>query len=173
MVGLALAGVFAHQRDAVRRLRTTVFAFLTPFYFLNAGIKVYLPALWAGLGMIVVLLLVKIATKFVGVWPLTRAFRFGAREGNYTTLLMSTGLTFGTISALFGLNNGHIDRDQYTVLVMVVIASAVVPTMIAQAFFRPEVEPTVALEVRPGGMKDEGEERSAISDQQPAKAEGR
>jgi Kef-type K+ transport system membrane component KefB len=149
MVGLALAGIFAHQRDTVRRLRTTVFAFLTPFYFLNAGMKVYAPALWAGLGLIVTLLLVKLGTKFVGVWPLTRAFRLGVRESNYTTLLMSTGLTFGTISALFGLNNGYIDKDQYSVLVTVVIASAIVPTTIAQAFFKPEVGPAVALEVPP------------------------
>jgi Kef-type K+ transport system membrane component KefB len=147
MVGLALAGVFAHQRDTVRRLRTTVFAFLTPFYFLNAGMKVYAPALWAGLGLIVILLLVKMATKLVGVWPLTRLFRFGLRESNYTTMLMSTGLTFGTISALFGLNNGYVSQEQYSILVTVVIGSAIVPTMIAQTFFKPEIEPAVALEV--------------------------
>jgi Kef-type K+ transport system membrane component KefB len=147
MVGLALAGIFAHQRPTLRRLRTTVFAFLTPFYFLNAGTKVYIPALWAGLGLIVVLLGVKIAAKIVGVWPLTRVFRFSPRNGAYTTLLMSTGLTFGTISALFGLNNGHIDQGQYSVLVTVVIASAVVPTLIAQAFFRPTLEPPVAAEI--------------------------
>jgi Kef-type K+ transport system membrane component KefB len=149
MVGLALAGIFAHQRDTIRRLRTTVFAFLTPFYFLNAGMKVYAPAVWAGLGLIVMLLGVKLATKFVGVWPLTRAFRLGLRECNYTTLLMSTGLTFGTISALFGLNNGYISQGQYSVLVTVVIASAVVPTLLAQGFFKPEVEPPVAGEASP------------------------
>jgi Kef-type K+ transport system membrane component KefB len=149
MVGLALAGVFARQRETIRRLRTTVFAFLTPFYFLNAGMKVYAPALWAGLGLIAVLLLVKIAAKVVGVWPVTRLFRFGPREGAYTTLLMSTGLTFGTISALFGLNNGYIDAGQYSILVTVVIGSAVVPTVIAQTFFRPRTEPPVALEVGP------------------------
>src|SRR5262249_47957307 len=98
-------------------------------------------------GLIIVLLLVKIGTKFAGVWPLTRAFRFSPRDGNYITLLMSTGLTFGTISALFGLNNGHIDRDQYTALVTVVIASAIVPTLIAQAFFRPTIEPAVVVEI--------------------------
>ena len=145
LVGLGLAGVFARQRDTVRRLRTTVFALLTPFYFLNAGMKVYLPALWAGLGLVVILLVVKIATKIVGVWPLARAFGFAVRESHYTTLLMSTGLTFGTISALFGLNNGYINKDQYSVLVTVVIGSAVVPTMIAQTFFRPEVGPSVAF----------------------------
>ena len=147
MVGLALAGVFAHQRDTIRRLRTTVFAFLTPFYFLNAGMKVYAPALWAGLGVIIILLIVKLATKLVGVWPLTRMFRFGVRESNYTALLMSTGLTFGTISALFGLNNGYIDQEQYAVLVTVVIGSAIVPTFIAQTFFKPEIPPTVVLDV--------------------------
>jgi Kef-type K+ transport system membrane component KefB len=149
MVGLALAGVFAQQRDTIRRLRTTVFAFLTPFYFLNAGMKVYAPALWTGLGLITALLLVKLATKMIGVWPLTRLFRFGVRESNYITLLMSTGLTFGTISALFGLNNGYISQEQYSVLVTVVIGSAIVPTIIAQAFFRPQIEPAVASEVAP------------------------
>jgi Kef-type K+ transport system membrane component KefB len=148
MVGLALAGVFAHQRDTVRRLRTTVFALLTPFYFLNAGMKVYAPALWTGLGLIVALLVVKLATKLVGVWPLTRLFRMGRRESNYTTLLMSTGLTFGTISALFGLNNGYVTQGQYSVLVTVVIGSAIVPTMIAQTFFKPDIEPAVALDVQ-------------------------
>jgi Kef-type K+ transport system membrane component KefB len=155
MVGLALAGIFAHQRDTLRRLRTTVFAFLTPFYFLNAGIKVSLAAVWAGLGLILVLLAVKIAAKFAGVWPLTRAFGFRPRDRHYTTLLMSTGLTFGTISALFGLNNGYITPEQYSVLVTVVILSAVVPTLIAQGFFRPEIEPVVAAEIPavpvPGG----------------------
>jgi Kef-type K+ transport system membrane component KefB len=158
MVGLALAGIFAHQRDTVRRLRTAVFALLTPFYFLNAGMKVFVPALWAGLGLIVILLLVKMITKVVGVWPLTRYFRFGLRESNYTTMLMSTGLTFGTISALFGLTHGpdpndpsitYINQQQYSVLVTVVIASAIVPTMIAQAFFKPQVEPAVAAEIQP------------------------
>ena len=159
MVGLALAGVFAHQRDTLRRLRTTVFAFLTPFYFLNAGMKVNAPAVGASLGLIVILLAVKLITKTIGVWPLTRLFRFGFRESAYTTLLMSTGLTFGTISALFGLTHGYTDpagayhtyinQEQYSILVTVVIGSAIVPTLIAQKFFKPEIEPVIALEVGP------------------------
>src|SRR6266446_6793140 len=43
LIGLAMAGVMVKQRDAVRRMRTTVFALTTPFYFLLAGTKVYLP----------------------------------------------------------------------------------------------------------------------------------
>jgi Kef-type K+ transport system membrane component KefB len=62
------------------------------------------------------------------------------REANYTTLLMSTGLTFGTISALFGLQNKIIDEKHYTILVTVVILSAFVPTLIAQRFFQPTLE---------------------------------
>jgi Kef-type K+ transport system membrane component KefB len=152
LVGIALAGVMARQRDAVRRMRTTVFALTTPFYFLLAGTKVLLAALstWAGLTLVIVLLGVKVGAKVVGVWPLTRYYGMGRREGKYTTLLMSTGLTFGTISALFGLNNGKITEEQYSILVAVVIASAIVPTVIAQTFFEPRVRPAVGgLVVRP------------------------
>ena len=99
---------------------------------------VSLPAVIAAAGLIVALLAVKMGTKLVGVWPLTRVFRMGIREGNYTTMLMSTGLTFGTISSLFGITHNIINQTQYSVLVTVVIGSAVVPTLIAQTFFMPE-----------------------------------
>jgi hypothetical protein len=59
------------------------------------------------------------------------------RETNYTTLLMATGLTFGTISALYGLTNHIIGQGAYTILVTTVILSAVVPTLIATTFFEP------------------------------------
>ncbi len=154
LVGLVVAGVFLRDRVLVHRMRSIAFALLTPFYFIKAGLYVSLPAMVAGVGVIGALLVVKIVAKFVGVRPLTRAFRLPAREGNYVTLLMSTGLTFGTISALFGLTNGIIDQAQYTVLVTVVILSAVVPTLLAQALFRPEVplaerEAAAAGSVRP------------------------
>src|SRR6266498_3565136 len=139
LVGLVIAGVFVRDKVLVQRMRSIAFALLTPFYFLKAGLFVSLPAVGAGAGLIVALLLVKMGAKAISVWPSARAFRFSLRESNYTTLLMSTGLTFGTISALFGLTNGIINQTQYTILVTVVILSAVVPTLIAQAFFRPEI----------------------------------
>jgi Kef-type K+ transport system membrane component KefB len=140
LVGLVVAGVFLRDKTLVHRMRTIAFTIFTPFYFIKAGLYVSLPALWAALGVIVVLLLMKLSTKFVGVWPLTRRFHMRTREANYTTLLMSTGLTFGTISALFGLQNKIIDEKQYTILVTVVILSALIPTFIAQRFFQPTLE---------------------------------
>jgi Kef-type K+ transport system membrane component KefB len=137
LLGLMVAPVLADNRTIVRHLRTTVFAFLTPFYFLKAGMLVQLSAVWTGALLIAALLLTKVTMKFVGVWPLTKFFRFSPRLGMYTTLLMSTGLTFGSISALFGLTRGIISGAQYTILVTVVIGSALVPTAIAQQFFRP------------------------------------
>jgi hypothetical protein len=55
----------------------------------------------------------------------------------YTTLLMSTGLTFGSISALFGLTHGIVDQKQYSYPIAAVIGSAIVPTLIANAFVLP------------------------------------
>ena len=114
---------------------------MTPFYFLKAGSLVDLNSVITSAGLILIFLAIKMATKFVGILPLTRLFRFEAKEGMYTTLLMSTGLTFGTISALFGLTNKIIHQQQYTILVTAVIGSAVIPTLIAQAWFQPTKRP--------------------------------
>jgi Kef-type K+ transport system membrane component KefB len=144
LVGLVVAGVFLRDKTLVNRMRSIAFAMFTPFYFIKAGLYVSLSALWTALGVIGILLLLKIVTKVLGVWPLARVFQMRTREANYTTLLMATGLTFGTISALFGLNNKIIDQTQYTILVTVVILSAVVPTLIAQQFFQPDEETMTA-----------------------------
>jgi Kef-type K+ transport system membrane component KefB len=137
LVGLVIAGVFVRDRVLVDRMRATAFSILTQIYFIKAGLYVSIPAVVTGALMIAALLAVKIAAKFIGVWPLTRHFNFDRKEGAFTTLLMSTGLTFGSISALFGLTNHIITQEQYTILVTAVIGSAVVPTLIAQRFFLP------------------------------------
>ncbi len=137
LVGLASAGVLMRDKVVVTRVRSIAFSFLTPFYFLKAGLFVAIPAVVAGAATIAALLGLKVAAKTIGVWPVSRVFGIAAREATYTTLMMSTGLTFGTISALFGLTHGIIDQTQYTILVTVVIASAVVPTLIATTFFHP------------------------------------
>ncbi len=137
LIGMVLAGTVGKDHALVRRLRTLIFGLLTPFYFIRAGSLVSLPALVAAPLAFVALLLVKMATKVAGVYPVTRVYRSPKQEGMYTTQLMSTGLTFGTISALFGLSHQLIDQGQYSALVAAVIGSAVVPTLIANAFFLP------------------------------------
>jgi Kef-type K+ transport system membrane component KefB len=141
LVGMALAPFFMRQRELQLRIRAICFAFLTPWYFLKAGSLIDARALIAGAGFIALFLGMKMATKFLGILPLTRYFKFERREGMYTTLMMSTGLTFGSISALFGLTNHIIDQVQYTILLTAVIGSAVVPTLIAQIWFQPHFEP--------------------------------
>jgi Kef-type K+ transport system membrane component KefB len=137
LLGLVVAGVFVRDKTLVHRMRSIAFALFTPFYFIKAGLFVSLPALAAAVGVIAKLLAMKMATKFIGVWSLSRVFYMRSGEATYTALLMSTGLTFGTISALFGLQNKIIDQQQYSVLVTVVILSAFIPTLIAQKFFQP------------------------------------
>jgi Kef-type K+ transport system membrane component KefB len=139
IAGLVIAGVFLHDRVLIDRMRSICFALLTPFFFLRAGTLISAPALVSGAGVILALLSVKLLTKGIGVWPTARAFRIPRRERNYLTLLMSTGLTFGSIAALFGLTHHLITQQQYTDLVTVVILSAFVPTLVAQQFFRPAV----------------------------------
>ena len=141
LVGMVLAPVFLRSRELQYRIRAIAFAFLTPFYFLKAGSLIEARTVISAAGLIGMFLALKMITKFVSIRPLTKWFKFEPRDGMYTTLLMSTGLTFGSISALFGLTNHIIDQKQYTILVTAVIASAVVPTLIAQKWFHPVVEP--------------------------------
>jgi glutathione-regulated potassium-efflux system ancillary protein KefC len=137
IIGMVLAGTVGSDHILVRRLRTVTFGLLTPFYFIRAGSFVSVPALVAAPMTFVLLFMAKMVSKMAALFPAVRAYKYVGREGWYYTLMMSTGLTFGTISALFGLNHGIISQAQYSYLVATVIGSAVVPTMVANAFFMP------------------------------------
>jgi Kef-type K+ transport system membrane component KefB len=137
VIGMMLAGTVGKDHTLIRRLRTLTFGLLTPFYFIRAGSFVSVPALLGAPLVFVALFLAKSLSKFTGLFPTVKAFNYQREEGLYYTLMMSTGLTFGTISALFGLNHGVITQAQYSHLVATVIGSAVIPTMIANAFFLP------------------------------------
>ena len=138
ILGLVMSSHYASHRLEQERLRVVAFAFLTPFFFLKGGMNVSTDALWANLGILALLFLGKMIPKFVGVYPLAR--RYTAPHAMFTTLLMSTGLTFGTITSLYGLSAGIIDRTQFSLLIGVVVLSAIVPTAIAQRLFHPQLD---------------------------------
>jgi Kef-type K+ transport system membrane component KefB len=138
VLGLVMARHYQQHRTEQERLRVVAFAFLTPFFFLRGGLNVSLGAVFANLGLLALLFGAKMVPKIGLILPLAR--RTFPQHATFTTLLMSTGLTFGTISSLYGLNAGIIDRTQFSLLVTVVVLSAIVPTAIAQRWFSPDVE---------------------------------
>ncbi|MCZ2074195.1 MAG: cation:proton antiporter, partial [Bryobacterales bacterium] len=137
LIGMVLAGTVGKDHVLIRRLRTLTFGLLTPFYFIRAGSLVSISALVAAPAVFLALFAAKMLSKMVPLVPTVRAFNYLGHEGVYYSLMMSTGLTFGTISALFGLNHQVIDQAQYSHLVATVIGSAVIPTAIANAYFLP------------------------------------
>jgi Kef-type K+ transport system membrane component KefB len=138
VLGLVMSRHYQEHREEQKRLRVVAFAFLTPFFFIKGGMNVSLGAVAANLGLLAALLAAKMVPKIGFIYPLAR--RADRRHGTFTTLLMSTGLTFGTISSLYGLNAGIIDKTQFSLLVTVVVLSAVVPTAIAERWFLPDAE---------------------------------
>jgi len=138
VLGLVMSQHYVEHREEQKRLRVVAFAFLTPFFFLKGGMNVSLGAVAGNLGFLLVLLAAKMAPKIAFVYPLAK--RADRRHGAFATLLMSTGLTFGTISSIYGLNAGIIDGTQFSLLVTVVVLSAVVPTAIAERWFLPDAE---------------------------------
>jgi Kef-type K+ transport system membrane component KefB len=138
VLGLVMSRHYQEHREEQKRLRVVAFAFLTPFFFIKGGMNVSLGAVAANLGLLAALLAAKMVPKIGFIYPLAR--RADRRHGTFTTLLMSTGLTFGTISSLYGLNAGIIDKTQFSLLVTVVVLSAVVPTAIAERWFLPDAD---------------------------------
>jgi Kef-type K+ transport system membrane component KefB len=146
VLGLVMARHYQRHRLEQSRLRVVAFAFLTPFFFIRGGLNVSLGALAGSLGVLAVLLAAKMAPKLGLVLPLAR--RYARPHASFATLLMSTGLTFGTISSLYGLSAGIIDQTQFSLLVTVVVLSAIVPTAIAQRWFAPDAEAERAAEAQ-------------------------
>lgn len=138
VLGLVMSRHYQEHREEQKRLRVVAFAFLTPFFFIKGGLNVSLGAVGSNLGLLAVLLAAKMIPKIAFVYPLAR--RADPRHATFATLLMSTGLTFGTIASLYGLNAGIIDKTQFSLLVTVVVLSAVIPTAIAERWFLPDME---------------------------------
>ncbi len=147
VLGLAMSSHYVKYRSEQERMRVVAFAFLTPFFFLKGGLNVSLGAVWANIGLLGLLLVAKLGPKLAAVYPLAR--RHTGDHAAFTTLLMSTGLTFGTITSLYGLQQGIITRTQFSLLITVVVISAIVPTAIAQRLFSPTDEERAAAEAEP------------------------
>ena len=148
ILGLVMSSHYHAHRLEQERLRVVAFALLTPFFFIKGGMSVSASALWANLGILAILFAGKMVPKFAGIYPLAR--RFTRENAIFTTLLMSTGLTFGTISSLYGLSAGIIDRTQFSLLIGVVVLSAIIPTAIAQRFFQPGSDRSDRLQLGAG-----------------------
>jgi Kef-type K+ transport system membrane component KefB len=153
VLGLVMSQHYRDHREEQKRLRVVAFAFLTPFFFVKGGVNVSLGAVAANLGLLAILLAAKMIPKLAFVYPLAR--RADRRHGAFTTLLMSTGLTFGTIASLYGLNAGIIDTTQFSLLVTVVVLSAVVPTAIAERLFLPDADRERRIARRLAGLRAE------------------
>ncbi len=157
IMGMVMAGGAARDTLWIRRLRTLTIGLLTPFYFLRAGTLVSLNALVAAPALFLLLLGGKVATKTIGLYPVIAGFRKKNNERWYYTLLMSTGLTFGTISAIYGYSHGIVTQGQYSFLVAAVIGSAVIPTLIAgHAFLPTHLLPHKEPKIPEDAMDEEG-----------------
>jgi Kef-type K+ transport system membrane component KefB len=153
VLGLVMSRHYQAHREEQKRLRVVAFAFLTPFFFIKGGLNVSLSAVFANLGLLAALLAAKMLPKIAFIFPLAR--RSAPRHATFTTLLMSTGLTFGTLSSLYGLNAGIIDETQFSLLVTVVVLSAVVPTAIAERWLLPDADAEKRVDRRSAGAQAE------------------
>lgn len=132
VLGLVFANPIQEYQDILSKMRTVTFTLLAPAFFIRAGMLIVLPAVITNIVLIFGLLGIKLGSKFVGVYGLCR--RWIPEAPMFSTMLFSTGLTVGTITATLGHQLGYLSDTQFSIIATVVILSAVVPTLIAKKF---------------------------------------
>ncbi len=132
VLGLIFASSIQQHQGILSKLRTITFTILAPAFFIRAGMLIALPAVIANILLVFALLATKLGSKFVGVYALCK--KWIPEAPVFSTMLFSTGLTVGTIVATLGNQLGYLSNTQFSIIVTVVILSAVVPTLIAKRF---------------------------------------
>ncbi len=132
MLGLISANTLQRHDRTLAKMRTVTFTILSPAFFIRAGMLISVNAITQNILMVLMLLLVKMLSKFAGCYMLCR--RWLPEAPTFSTLLFSTGLTVGTITATIGRDLGFLTQEQFSITVIAVILSAVVPTIIAKRF---------------------------------------
>ncbi len=132
VMGLIFANTIQQHQEILSKMRTVTFSLLAPAFFIRAGMLIALPAVIANIILVIGLLGTKLLSKFIGVYGLCK--KWIPEAPMFSTMLFSTGLTVGTITATLGRQLGYLSDIQFSIVITVVILSAVVPTLIAKRF---------------------------------------
>lgn len=132
VLGLVFANCIHYYSDILPKARSVTFSILAPAFFVKAGLMISLSAVIQNIGIIFGLLGAKILAKFAGTYLFNR--KWIPEAPIFSTMMLSTGLTVGTITATLGRDLGFLDQTQFSVVVITVILSAIVPTLIAKRF---------------------------------------
>ncbi|OPY31130.1 MAG: Sodium/hydrogen exchanger family protein [Methanomassiliicoccales archaeon PtaU1.Bin124] len=133
--GLALSGHMRQDDQSSKRMKALVTTLLSSFFFIAAGTYIAAEAVWAGLGVVVLIVVLRLGSKVMAVLPAAKGFKVG--HPAYSALLLSTSLTFGMVFLQFGLAHGLVGGDQFSLLAASLVICAVIPTMVAERVFNP------------------------------------
>ena len=138
ILGVILSNHFKNtSRGEVKsRFKTVAFAIITPIFFIIGGMKVSLPLIYSCFGIFLTLFTLRQISKYIGVYYPSK--KFLKQNHTYVTMMMSTGLTFGLVAAVFGLNNGIINQTEYSVITGILVLSAILPTFVAEKWYTPK-----------------------------------
>lgn len=137
ILGVLLSKYFNHKKgNMLHRLQTVSFTVITPIFFIVAGTRISLPIIFASFGLFILILVVRQLSKFVGVYTISK-YNFSSNR-MYITMILSTGLTFGLVAAMYGLTNGIITNDTYSILAGILVLSTIIPTFIGNRFYAPK-----------------------------------
>lgn len=138
ILGVLISNHFKNtsKGEVKSRFKTIAFASITPIFFIIGGMNVSIPSIYSYFGIFLGLFILRQLSKYIGVHYPSKLFL--KKDHNYVTMLMSTGLTFGLVAAVFGLNNGIINQSEYSIITGILVLSAILPTLVAEKWYFPK-----------------------------------
>lgn len=132
LLGFLFANSIQKYDEIRSKMRTITFALLSPAFFIKAGLLISLPTVANNIALVLGILAAKLLSKFAGTYLLCK--KWIPEGAAFSTLMFSTGLTVGIITTTLGFELGLLDRTQFSIIVISVILSAIVPTIIAKKY---------------------------------------
>lgn len=128
VIGLIMSEVVEEHTEVEEKLRAIVFSLLAPIFFLHAGMQIDLTLITGdSLIQFAILLVVAIGLKFIGT-ALAARWLIG-QSSVFVGLLFNYRLSFGIITATVGKESGLIDEAQYSIILLIIVCSALLPAL--------------------------------------------
>ncbi len=128
-IGLVMSEVVEEHGAVEEKLRAIVFSLLAPVFFLHAGMQIDLTLMTGELVLqFVVLFVAAVGLKFAGTALAARTLL--GHSSTFVGLLFNYRLAFGIVTATVGLEAGLITTQHYSVILLIIVSSALLPAIL-------------------------------------------
>ncbi|MCD6313172.1 MAG: cation:proton antiporter [Thaumarchaeota archaeon] len=131
IMGFLFSEILEEHEILVEKLKGIIFAFFSPIFFFKAGsfLKFSSMSLMSLLYIVILLPAAFFSKYYASKLVFRRLFGAGEALSRFVGLSFNLRLTFGIVTALFGLELGLIPLEIYTAIITIIISSALISSI--------------------------------------------